>query len=102
MQAYLYRDTTLDEFIEYVKTHRKLELYCDLETFQSNTKAKQISEVDVWQYAAIVFWDLRKGMIVPNLTELITLILKHSKSQVKYKKDGKVNTQQSFQIELHF
>lgn len=102
MQAYFYRDTTLEDFIHYVETHRKLELYCDLETFQTNTKAKQISAVDVWQYAAIVFWDLRKGMILPNLTELITLILKHSKAQVKYKKDGKVNTAQSFQIELHF
>lgn len=102
MQAYFYRDTTLDDFIQYVKTHRTLELYCDLETFQSNTKAEQISEVDVWQYATIVFWEKRKGMILPNLTELITLVLKHSKSQVKYQKNGKVDTNQSFQMELHF
>lgn len=102
MQAYFYRDTTLDDFIQYVKKRRTVELYCDLETFQSNTKAKQISEVDVWQYAAIVFWGTRKGMILPNLTELISLILQHTKYNVSYTGAGKLSLPRSLQIVLHF
>lgn len=102
MQAYFYRDTSMNDFIDYVKTDRKLELYCDLETFQTNKQADKISNVDVWQYSAIVFWEKRKGMILPNLTELITLVLQHSPFSVNYKKDGKISKTRSLELILHF
>lgn len=100
--AYFYRDTTMEDFIQYVKRHRKLDFYCDLETFQTNKQAKKISEVDVWQYACIVFWDKRKGMILPNASELITLILKHTRYSVVYRKNGTIHIPRSLKLNLHF
>lgn len=102
MQMYFYRDTTMDEFIQLVKTNRKLELYCDLETLQTNKQTDKISDVDVWQYAAIVFWGKRKGMIFPNLTDLILFVLEHTPYSVVYKESGKIDKAKSLELILHF
>lgn len=112
-QRYLHycdNNTTLDDFINYCQSSKKLAFYCDIETLQVNTKAYKSakkSEVKSYMYSHCLSFPWKndvKTICFANAYDFLKAYSDYAqpKSSVVTRENGKRERRNIYEIELHY